>query len=722
MTTVAGTERPAAVRPATWADRVLAAVPLAAVFAWFAFAYAWQAWLVATPFVFIDELKYTQVARSLADSGTLSRRGEPAGLDTLAELATAPAWLVSDTATAYALVKAIGALAMTTVVFPTYALARMLVSRGWALFAAAASAAIPAFVYAGLVLEEPFAYPVAATFFWLLVRALVARTAGAWAWAAGVAAVAPLVRGQLAILAGILALAALAVAWNGERARRLRAGWDRWDRAGAILLVLVAVVALNSLFAQASFTWERATGDYKGRMLEYGLWAGGAFAIGIGLLPAVLGLASLAHGRGRGWTPAERAFALVLALAVAAFGLYTAAKAAHLSTVFGTRVAERNLIYLAPLLFVATAAWLARPRLRPLPLALAAAAVLLMVTVTPIVLEYPYFEAPGYSVLVAGNRDLSLPTGTLETIVLVALAAGLVLAVAVAVARARRPALGGLLAALVAGAILLWNVAGELYAAAGSNTAAGDLLEGFADPPDWVDRATGGADTLYLGKQVTNPNGVHLLEFWNRSISKVWSIDGSAPGPGRTVTPDLASTEGELVPDPQVPYVVADPGIEVVGRVVAAEGPWRLFRVAPPLRLVYSTTGLFADGWMSDRSGYSQFVTEGNRPGTMRVTVSRAGWTGKDVPGRVTIRLGTLVLGDDREEAQIGRVTATRRWTVDSGKQRTFSIPTPRPPFRVEVEISPTFVPAQLDPSKSDVRELGAVVGYGFVPEDAATR
>ena len=39
-------------------------------------------------------------------------------------------------------------------------------------------------------------------------------------------------------------------------------------------------------------------------------------------------------------------------------------KAAYLSTVFSTTVVERNLIYLAPLLFVATALALERGRLR----------------------------------------------------------------------------------------------------------------------------------------------------------------------------------------------------------------------------------------------------------------------------------------------------------------------------------------------------------------------
>ena len=31
-----------------------------------------------------------------------------------------------------------------------------------------------------------------------------------------------------------------------------------------------------------------------------------------------------------------------------------------------------------------------------------------------------------------------------------------------------------------------------------------------------------------LGQQVTDPTGIWLTEFWNRSVKKVWSTDGSA--------------------------------------------------------------------------------------------------------------------------------------------------------------------------------------------------
>ena len=51
-------------------------------------------------------------------------------------------------------------MAMTTAIFPAYFLARMVVSRNWALFAAIASVATPALAYGSFMIEEPLAYPV----------------------------------------------------------------------------------------------------------------------------------------------------------------------------------------------------------------------------------------------------------------------------------------------------------------------------------------------------------------------------------------------------------------------------------------------------------------------------------------------------------------------------------------------------------------------------------
>ena len=81
-----------------------------------------------------------------------------------------------------------------------------------------------------------------------------------------------------------------------------------------------------------------------------------------------------------------------------------------------------------------------------------------------------------------------------------------------------------------------------------------------------------------------DPNSLWLLEFWNRSIRRVWSLDGTAPGPGPTLTPNLAAADGKLFPDPPVDYVVADQGINLVGRVVGTYGRWRVYHIEHPLQ------------------------------------------------------------------------------------------------------------------------------------------
>jgi hypothetical protein len=73
--------------------------------------------------------------------------------------------------------------------------------------------------------------------------------------------------------------------------------------------------------------------------------------------------------------------------------------------------------------------------------------------------------------------------------------------------------------------------------------------------------------------------------------------------------------------------------------------------------------------------------------------------------------VGQLVKGEDKQP-HLGPVTAVRRWVVAAGAERQFVIPTPRPPFRVEVSVAPTFSPH--DYGESDRRQLGAQIGFNF--------
>jgi hypothetical protein len=274
----------------------------------------------------------------------------------------------------------------------------------------------------------------------------------------------------------------------------------------------------------------------------------------------------------------------------------------------------------------------------------------------------------------------------------------------------------------VAAFVLVWGFGGAVTGASASNASSRQFLSNIHGDPTWLDEATHGGSALYLGQQIQDPNSENLLEFWNRSLKSVWSLDGTAPGPGPTLTPDVHGIHGVLYRDPHYPYVVAEPGIDVVGSVVtrhfhAAGGglrAWTLYRVAEPLRLRYAVTGLYADGWSGPNgTAYTRYSTTGGRAGKLRVFVSWRQWAGPNT-ARVTVRIGTLVIGPDKQPA-IDKVTATRMWTIHAKQSKAFVLPAPGPQFRVEVKITPTFMPAQLNPNSFDRRELGAQVQYGFI-------
>ncbi len=736
--------------PAARVDRLYRAIPLATAFLWLCVLYGWQTRGHVTPWLFTDELKLAQISRSISETGHAELRGHPSSFQTLYAYVLAPFWRIDDVSTAYAAIKYTGVIVMTSAIFPAYFLARMIVSRPWALFAAVGAVATPALAYAPFLVEEPAAYPWATLCLFLIAKALANRTA-AWLLGAGAATlVAPFVRGELAVLIPLFALAALFLLWTSTPAKRWRRTWSAWDWVGATVLVIGGIILFSSVVGAHSETWFMATGFYRHRTIVYGLWAAGAFAIGLGLLP-VVALAALVRPRGEQWTRELKAFVAVTASGLTAFGLYTATKAAYLSTKFATVVAERNLIYLAPLVFAATALALERGRLRWWAVAGTAGFVLYVILTTPYQLNLrPYSDALGLSIVQMANLDLAFDDRDVTWLLVVALIVSIALLVAPRLVRRRGlgPAIGAAAAALV----LAWNLSGEISASNGTNGFSQTLRANFPSPPNWLDKATGQAPTIYLGQRIpTTANGIWLMEFWNRSLRYVWSLDGSAPGPGTYppgfVTPD-AGPDGRLtgrsIPTgapPGVDYIVADNEIDVAGKLIARpairrvfttdqfgfpihkvvveQAHWRLLRIEQPLRLRSTPTGVEPDGWMTAPtdsepsvpavSAYNQFSTPGGKPGFVRITMARGAWNYK--PGKVTIVAGRLVRGPDKQPA-LGRVTTVlHRVLPNDGKQRVFTVPA-SPPTRVIVRVSPTFSPAAN--GGSDRRALGAQVSYAF--------
>lgn len=701
----------------------LATVPrewlvLAVVYAAFAALYVWQASQRVAPTIFTDELELTQISRAIAETGHPARRGVAYDVTSLVPWLTAPFWWIDSTVRAYGAVKAFQALVMTATLFPAYGLARFVVGRRWAVFAAVGTVAAPALSYAPILVEEPFGYLFGTLAVYLTMRAVARPTWTSWIGALLGVGVAAASRSQLVILLVPLGVALLWLWWDGARARAWRATWSTSDWIGAVVIGIGSLVALSAYAGSQSEEWRKTTTHWKGRMWEYGVWATGAWSIGVGLVPAIALLAILARRRHVYACRRARAFAVTGAATAAAIIWYGALKGAYLSTVFSSLVVERNVIYLTPLAFAATAAVLAHRDVSWRWVLLSAAVVYYVATRTPTRLDsFPYYEAHGLSILAFLNRELTLAATTIDTIVVVAclVAAAGVVAMCLSWRSARIPQ--SIVVALV-GLVLCWNVTNEVYAADGEARSSRSLLVGYGTPPNWIDLTTGGRSVTILG-QTMNANPLHLFltEFFNRRVKHVWSIDGSGPGPGPTLTPDVASADGTLTPPAGTDLALATDGVELQGAQLTQRGrPPLTILDQGRLRLVASRSGIDpVDGWTKRRAAFNQFDTPG-RPQTATLTLSRWAFCNPEIPlpSEVVVRIGPVVVGEDRQPA-LGSVLRVERLRVPPCAVVPVTLRTPSGPWRIEID-SDTFVPEKVDPSSTDPRELGVVATLEIGP------
>ena len=81
--------RPAA-RERTALDRFLAIVPVASAALVILMVLSWEAAVRKTPTIFVDELKWAQLSRAIAETGHAAQRGEPAGFKSLYSFLIAP--------------------------------------------------------------------------------------------------------------------------------------------------------------------------------------------------------------------------------------------------------------------------------------------------------------------------------------------------------------------------------------------------------------------------------------------------------------------------------------------------------------------------------------------------------------------------------------------------------------------------------------------------------
>lgn len=706
-------------------DRFLAVIPAAIGALIVLSILLWEASALKSPIIFGDELEWSMISRAIAHTGHGARLGEPTGFRSFFAYLIAPWWRLSSTHTAYSAIKYTQTLVMASAAIPVYLLSRSLVSKRWAAAVALGTLCTSAYVYGAMILPEALAYPAFLLSAYVSVQALAGR-GRRWTIAAVVLSLLAIgVRNQLAM--GLAALV-LAAAWLwvvGPRGQRLRAGWSVADHIGAALLLVGLFVVLNRYASPHVQQWSIVTQSWKGRIWKLGLESGSALAIGLGVLPAIGGLASL-------WVPERRedprwrAFAAYLGAAIVTFGAYTGVKAAYNSIEVFTRVEERNLVYLGPLLLLGTAVVLSARRIWLPGLLVAGAFVAWLVLGYGYQLNYPYTESPGYGIAAMANRAFYWN----ETDIRLALAVTFVVSMGVLllhrVGRVSQPA-RAVVVALAALAVAVWMAAAQVTTARGMQHDASTHLAGLAaigaTPLDWVDKLTHGQGVTYLGQnlELSDAHGLWLTEFWNQSIKHVYTLDSSSPGPGPTVTPGLAKPDGSLTDDPGLPYVLADNGVLMAAHKVVQHGSLILYRLpSHPWRLQQSVSGITPDGWIvgsgantfADGS-YAYFGPQ-RTPGTLTVQV----WSTLCPPNapvqHATVTVGTVAL-NDQQKPVIGRTEAVRRIVVPTcaDKTRTATLQfRVAPPVAVKVHVSPTIQPSSY--GLGDTRQLGAHLGFGF--------
>ena len=682
-------------------DHLLRRVP---AWAWLvvivAGSFAVRAWLargMLGPFIMVDELIYSELGRSLADSRELLVRDvSSTGYGIVYPALISPVYAVFEHLTdAYAAVKTLNALLMSLAAIPAYLLARRVVGRGLALLAAVLAVSLPSLVYTGSVMTENAFYPVFLVTALLLTLVLERPTTArqvALLLAVGVAAA---TRVQaVALVPALLTAPLLLAVFRGEGLRV--ALWPfRWLYgvvlgAGALVVAaqLVRGRSLSDLLGAYSIVGES---DYElGEVLRYALYHVAELDLYLGVVPVAATI--VLAGRSRSL---DRPLQALLATALAVtFWLVLVVSA--FASVFAQRIQERNLFVVVPLFLVLLLAWVDRGAPRPRVLALAAAA-----SAAALVLLIPFERFIDTSAL--SDTLMLLPWWSVQDHVGLEWVAELAFGLAVALAALfvllpRRYALALPLVVLAYYAAVFHPIwAGEHGV---KQASAGAVFQGIRGVPrDWIDAALpADARTAVLWTGRADRFTVNQNEFFNRAVGPVYYLRQPTPG-GVGETQVRIDPRDGLVRLPgggslAVDYLLTDGSVTPDGEVVARDDPLgtTLWRVGGDVVSTTSIRGLYPnDSWSGETVTWKRRRCRG---GELVVSLSSdpslfesQQTVGASVGGRrvARLRLDPSAPAKLRVPLEPGRETCVARF-----------------------QVTPTAVPADVLPGSTDRRELGA--------------
>jgi hypothetical protein len=587
------------------------------------------AWLRSAPALFPDEYLYSAIGRSFAESGRPSVRGGSANFPALLQpIVTAPAWLIHDVDTAFRVVQAMGALAMSLAAVPVYLIARRLgLSTRVSLVLAAFTVLVPDLLYASFISSEALAYPLVLASVYTAMRALTTPTRRTQLLFVATAAVTTLARIQFAALPIVFVLAAVVV---GARERRVKQA-VREQTFPLVLFALGAAAVLASGPARTVGVYRYLFGFHTGPL---GIlhWAALdamtlAYAAGWIVVPgAILGLwLSLRRPR----STDELAFGVFVVFLVAA--LFFEAGLLQASLTLQKEIQERYVFYAAPLLGVCFALYASRGWPLRLP-HLALAAALLLVSVQVPLGGYAVASTLDGSPILFGVYWLTGKLGHPGDASAVVAAAVAVMSV-IAVVASRRPRLG---TPVVLGfALLATGVASAGAVAFDVETTAKVKKAFLPADPSWIDRANVG--NVSLLQAFSGPRAASLQQlFWNRSISSVALLPGAAKFDNYPADRVHVSDDGTMTVNGRHldgPMLVDGFGstVRLRGAHVLETGPtaalWLPDRGARP-QLAFYALGRYHDGWLAGAGAFYAWPEAAGRPVsgwiTMRLTAPAA--------------------------------------------------------------------------------------------------
>ena len=681
------------------ADRLRSVPAWAWLLAIVALSFALRAWLargMLGPFIMVDELFYSELAKSFASDLAFAIRGVPAtGYGAVYPILIAPAFALFDgIPDVYAAVKTINSLAMSLAAVPAYLLARRVVGQWSALLAAVLTVAVPSMVYTATVMTENVYYPVfllaALTLVLLLERPSWGRH-GAFLVAL---ALAYLTRSQAVVVAAaaLTAPVLLAVFRPGAfRAtvwayRRLYAIFA----AGAFVVVaaqLARGMPLRTLLGAYAVAGE-AHYDI-GSALHFVVYHAAELDLYLGVIPVAAAIVLTARGRSL-----DPPLQVLLAVTIALFAWTTLVVGVFASR-FADRIQERNMFALAPLFVILLLAWVERGAPRPRVLAGAAAAASAL-----LVLAIPFDRFVTTSAV--SDTLMLLPWWAIQIHTHISWLGWLAFLGAVVFAALfalvpRRFALALPLIVLV-----YWLVASRPiwygpYPYGVRQAGAGALFQGIHGVArDWIDRAVPAcSEVAVLWTNRSDRFTVNQNEFFTRRVGQIY--DTVVPTPGGVgelpVAVDPRTGVVRLADgSPLRPgYILTDGSVEPDGLPVARdpERGMTVWKIQGPLVLARTVvTGIYPnDTWSGPVVTWTRQHCRG---GSLAVSLS----------------------GDAQLFPDGNTVTATSSNSVRVVPNRAVTLRVPLAPrqgvCRARFTVSPTAVPSEVIPGNTDSRVLGA--------------